>query len=137
MIVDFNFNLETWVRSLKIEANSEEDAINKLKQMSLENMINDSESFYIDSEMKLTDIESKIAEYDATIKVSDIKYFFDESEYDKAVIDYLIARLPKELTITIDNITDDTDLEDAINYEIFSVTGYDSHSFNFEVIEKK
>ena len=137
MIVNFNFNLEAWVRSLKIEAASVEEAQEKLFQMTLEEMINESEGFYVDSEMELTDIDSEIVEYDATVKVSNIEYAFDEDEYDPAVIDYLKVRLPKELAIALTGVTKDADIEDSIRDEIFNITNYDAATFDFEIVEKK
>lgn len=137
MIVKFDFNLEAWVRSLKIEANSEEEAYDKLMQMSLEEMINESEGFYVDSEMELTDIDSEIVEYDATVKVSNVEYDFDIDEFDPAVIEYLKVRLPKELTVTLTGVTKDADVEDAIRDEIFNITNYDVATFDFEIVEKK
>ena len=137
MIVKFDFNLEAWVRSLKIEANSEEEAYDKLMQMSLEEMINESEGFYVDSEMELTNIDSEIVEYDAIVKVSNIEYDFDVDEFDPAVIEYLKVRLPKELTVTLTGVTKDADVEDAIRDEIFNITNYDAATFDFEIVEKK
>lgn len=137
MIVKFDFNLEAWVRSLKIEANSEEEAYDKLMQMSLEEMINESEGFYVDSEMELTNIDSEIVEYDAIVKVSNIEYDFDVDEFGPAVIEYLKVRLPKELTVTLTGVTKDADVEDAIRDEIFNIANYDAATFDFEIVEKK
>lgn len=137
MIVNFNFNLEAWVRSLRIEANSVEEAKEKLFQMTLEEMVNEGDGFYADSEMELTDIESKIIEYDATVKVSNIEYAFDEDEYDPAVIDYLKVRLPKELAMELTCVDDNVDIEDYIRDEIFSITNYDASTFDFEVVALK
>ena len=39
MVVNLNFNLEAWVKSLKIEASSREDAIKKLMDMTLGEII--------------------------------------------------------------------------------------------------
>lgn len=137
MIVNFNFNLEAWVRSLRIEANSVEEAKEKLFQMTLEEMVTEGDGFYADSEMELTDIESKIIEYDATVKVSNIEYAFDEDEYDPAVIDYLKVRLPKELAMELTCVDDNVDIEDYIRDEIFSITNYDASTFDFEVVALK
>ena len=137
MIVNFNFNLEAWVRSLRIEANSVEEAKEKLFQMTLEEMVNEGDGFYADSEMELTEIESRIIEYDATVKVSNIEYAFDEDEYDPAVIDYLKVRLPKELTMELACVDDNVDIEDYIRDEIFSITDYDASTFDFEVVALK
>ena len=55
MVVNLNFNLEAWVKSLNIEATSREDAIKKLRNMTLAEIIE--EGAVVDSNLKITDID--------------------------------------------------------------------------------
>jgi hypothetical protein len=135
MIVNLNFNLEAWVKSLNIEAASEEDAIKKLMDMTLAEILE--EGAVVDSAMKFTEIETEVSEHDLVVSVSDITYDLDPEIMDVSVIEYLKGFLPTARNFTLTGITGDDDIEDSIRDEIYGETGYDAVSFNYEILEKK
>jgi hypothetical protein len=134
MIVNLNFMLEAWVRQLAIEASSEEDAIEKLKHMTLEELV---EAGAAAQNITITDISTDVPEYDLVVQVSEIEYDLDPETMDTSVIEYLKAFLPKERTLTLRGITDSDDIEDLIQDELYMDTKYDTKSFEFQIIEKK
>lgn len=136
MIVDFNFNLEAWVRSIYVEAESEEAAKDKLMTMTLHDILSD-DTISTDSDFRMTDIESKVVEYDAVVKVTDIEYDFDGEDFDAFVIERLVAALPKELTLNVRGIRKDDDIEELIGDEILGETDYYTKSFKFQILEMK
>lgn len=135
MLVNLNFSLEAWIKSLNIEAESEEAAIDTLMGMSLAEIIE--AGAVVDSTLKITDIDTEVAEYDLTVSVSDIIYDFDSETMDAPVIEYLKGILPTSRTFTLSGIVSDDDIEDSIREEIYAETGYDVADFNFKVLEKK
>jgi hypothetical protein len=135
MVFNLNCNINAWIRSIQIEASSEEEAINKLKSMSLTDLIE--EGAVCDTEVTYDNIDTDVTEYTVIAKVTDIEYDLDPEIMDTAVIEYLKNYLPKELTVTIDDVTDSDDIEDLINDAIFSQTKYDTKSFEFQILETK
>ena len=135
MLVKLNFDISAWVKELLIEADSEQDAINKLKSMSFAEMID--EGAIVDSETEIQNIDTSIASQDLTIKVSNIEYDFSAEKLDPAVIEYLKARLSKEFTVKLSGVTPDDELEELIKEEIYEVTGYDAVSLDYEILETK
>ena len=135
MIVDLDFNLAAWVKKIQIEADSEEEAINKLMGMTIEEMVNEGATF--GSDLKITEIDSFISQYDVTVEVSDIEYDFTDENIDPAVVEYLLNILPTVKTITVRGITPDDDLEEAIKDELEYITDHGVSSFKFKIIDKK
>ena len=135
MIINLNFNLGAWVKQLALEAPSEKEAITKLMGMTLAEIVE--EGALIDSDLKITEIETSIAEYTAVVQVSNIEYDFDPEIMDVSVIEYLRNFLPKELTLTLSGITDTVDLEDRIKDEIFLNMDYEVKSLEFQILEMK
>lgn len=135
MIINLDFNLGAWVKQLTLEAPSEKEAIAKLMSMTLAEIVE--EGALVHSDLKITEIETSIAEYTAVVKVSNIEYDLDPEVMDVSVIEYLKNFLPKELTLTLSGITDTTDLEDSIKDEIFLNTDYEVKSLEFQILEKK
>ena len=135
MIVNLNFSLEAWVKSLEIEANSEEAAVEKLMGMSLADIIE--ANAIVDSTLKITDIEAEVQEYDLVVSVSDITYDLDPETMDVSVIDYLKGLLPTNRTFTLSGISNDDEIEDRIRDEIYAETDYDAADFKYQVVEKK
>lgn len=135
MLIKLNFDLSAWVKELLIEANSEQDAINKLKSMSFAEIID--EKPIVDSETEIQNISTSIAAQDLTIKVSNIEYDFSAEKLDPAVIEYLKVRLSKELNVKLSGVTPNDDLEELIKEEIYEVTGYDAISLDYEILETK
>lgn len=135
MVVNLNFNLEAWVKSLNIEADSREDAIKKLMDMSLGEII--AEGAVVDSNLKITDIDTEVKEYDLVVAVSNIVYDLDPEIMDTSVIEYLKGFLPNFRTFTLSGVSSDDDIEDLIRDEIYGETNYDATSFDYKVLEKK
>lgn len=135
MIVNLDFNLNAWVKQLTLEASSEKEAIEKLMSMSLEEIVE--AGAIINSNLKISDIDTEVPEYDLVVQVSEIEYNLDPEIMDVPVIEYLKAFLPKERTLTIKGVTDSDDVEDLIRDELYLDTKYDTKSFEFQIIEKK
>ena len=135
MTVNLNFNLEAWVKSLNIEAASEEEAIRKLMDMTLVEIIE--EGAVVDSNLKITDVDTEVHEYDLVVSVSDITYDLDPEVMDTSVIEYLKGLLPTKRTFTLSGISSDDEIEDRIRDEIYGETDYDAADFKYDVLEKK
>ena len=134
MIINLNFALDAWVRQLTLEASSEEEAIEKLKNMTLEELV---EAGAVAQNITITDISTDVPEYDLVVHVSKIEYDLDPEIMDVSVIEYLKSFLPKERTLTLRGVTDTDDLEELIQDELYLDTEYDTKSFEFQIIEKK
>lgn len=135
MLVNLNFNLEAWIKSLNFEATSEEDAIKKLMSMTLAEII--AENAVVDSAMKFTEIETEVREYDLVVSVTDITYDLDPEVMDISVIEYLKGLLPTKRTFTLEGISSDDEIEDRIRDEIYGETNYDAADFKYNILEKK
>lgn len=135
MTINLNFNLEAWIKSLNIEAISEEDAIKKLMSMTLAEII--AEDAVVDSAMKFTEIETEVREYDLVVSVTDITYDLDPEVMDISVIEYLKGLLPTKRTFTLEGISSDDEIEDRIRDEIYGETDYDAVDFKYNILEKK
>ena len=135
MLVNLNFNLEAWIKSLNVEATSEEDAIKKLMSMTLAEIIE--EDAVVDSAMKFTEIETEVREYDLVVSVTDITYDLDPEVMDISVIEYLKGLLPTKRTFTLEGISSDDEIEDRIRDEIYGETDYDAADFKYNILEKK
>lgn len=135
MIVNLDFNLNAWVKQLILEASSEKEAIEKLMHMSLEEIVE--AGAIINSDLKISDIDTEVSEYDLVVQVSEIEYDLDPEIMDTSVIEYLKAFLPREHTLTIRGVMDSDDVEDLIKDELYLDTKYDTKSFEFQIIEKK
>lgn len=135
MIVNLNFNVEAWVKQLSIDAASEQDAIDKLMQMTLEEII--AEGAVINSDIKISDIDTDVASYGVVAQVLDIEYDLDPEIMDINVIEYLKGFLPKNLKVVLDDVTDSDEIEDLIKDAIYYETNYDTESFKFQILETK
>ena len=136
MIINLNFSIEAWIKQLQIEANSEQEAINKLMEMSLADIVTDRTCVEA-SELKITNIDATVEEYTLVVKVTDVEYDLDPEIMDLSVIEYLKNFLPTEYTLTLEDVSVSDDVEDLINDAIFHETNYDTKSFEFQVINKK
>ena len=134
MVINLDFNLSAWIKNLAIEASSEEEAIKKVESMSLAEIIG--EGAIVAPEMKLTDIETSIAEYTLIVEVSNLVYDLDPEIMDLSVIEYLKNYLPKNLTLTLENVTESDDVKDLIDDALLSELDYSVVSFDYKVIEK-
>lgn len=136
MTINLNFSLNAWIKELQIEAASEEAAIEKLKSMTLSEIIND-ETCFAASEVDVSDIDTEILDFDLIVEVSDVVYDFDSDSIDSKVAKYLEGILPKTFKLTLSNVKSVDEVEDMIREEIFDQTNYETADFNFKVIEKR
>lgn len=136
MIVNLSFALEAWVKELNIEATSEEEAIQKLKSMTLSEIVND-ETFFASSSVKISDIALEVVEYTAVVDVTNVVYDFDKDELKPEVADYLTGILPSSFKFTLTSVDDPDYVDDKIREEIFAQTNYEALSFNYEILELK
>lgn len=135
MVVNLNFNLEAWVKSLSVTAESEEAAVDQLRSMTLADIIKSGAT--VDTDVKFTEIETSIESYDLDVKVTNIKWDLDPEIMDYSVIEYLKNFLPSELKLTIEEVSEDANVEDIVKDAIFYETDYDAESFDFEILKKK
>ena len=139
MIVKVDFNLSTWVKELLIEADSEADALNKVREMTTRELITEliNTEAIIDSNWDISDARTEVVERDVTVKASNIEYDFTYEKLDPAVIEYLKVRLPKEMTVRISGVAPDDDIEDFVRDEILTRTNYEVDTLDYEIIKIK
>ena len=138
MIVKFNFNLEAWIEGVEIEADSEEEAKEKLYRMNAQELI---EAGYVNTS-DVDDVESEVIEKTLRVRAFDIEYDIEEDDYeDKEDYIKIINSLPTELEV---EITVDKDLakyhldeEDLIADEITLETNRLVKNFKYTVLEEK
>lgn len=138
MIVKFNFNLEAWIEGVEIEADSEEEAKEKLYRMNAQELI---EAGYVNTS-DVDDVESEVIEKTLRVRAFDIEYDIEEDDYeDKEEYIQTINSLPTELEV---EITVDKDLakyhldeEDLIADEITLETNRLVKTFKYTILEEK
>jgi len=133
MKVRFNFNLETWIRGVEVEADSYDNALEELYKMSLTDFL---ESGYED-ETSITDIDGDVIEKNLKVKVYDIEYDIEEDDFeDPEEYIQLINSLPEELTVDVLIQVGDYSEELAIAEEITYKTDYEVKDFKYVIIEE-
>ena len=138
MKVRFNFNLEAWIDGVEIEANSEEEAREKLYQMTFRDLVEEG----YDRNSTISEVEGEIIEKTLKVRVFNIDYDIEEDDYeDKEEYIQIINSLPTELEV---EITVDEDLpkyhldeEDLIADEITMKTDWLVKNFNYTILEEK
>ena len=138
MIVKFNFNLEAWIEGVEIEADSEEEAKEKLYRMNAQELI---EAGYVNTS-DVDDVEGEVIEKTLRVRAFDIEYDIEEDDYeDKEDYIKIINSLPTELEV---EITVDKDLakyhldeEDLIADEITLETNHLVKTFKYTILEEK
>jgi len=142
MKVKFNFNFEAWLDGVEVEADSYDEAVNKLNGMSMEEML---ESGYI-KQSEVTQVDGTVVE--RTVRAEAYNISYDVTEYDVDVTDEdtdedverkindVLSTLPDKVTVEVD-VSDDDDLEEAIADEITNKTDWLVKDFKFRIIEEK
>jgi hypothetical protein len=132
MKVKFDFNLQAWIQDVEIEADSIEEAENKLYGMTVQELI---EAGYIHTS-DLYDVEGEIVEQDYKVKVYNIQ--FDPED----ILEYGMDKdLPEEddvLEFTFKDIRTDRkydELQGYIDDELFSMFRMFPANFDFHIIE--
>lgn len=124
MIVEFDFNLEMWVRNLQIEANSIEEAEEKLHKMTLEELISEGATV---KQMDMTDITTEIKERKVKVQVGNISLEPSIFEYDTEAEKEELQRkvenqvLEFELNLKSGDLIDD-EIDSALE-EYFEISG--------------
>jgi hypothetical protein len=132
MKVKFNFNLEAWIQDVEIEADSMEEAENKLYGMTVQELI---EAGYVHTS-DLDDVEGEIVEQDYKVKVYNIE--FDPED----ILEYGMDKdLPEEddvLEFTFKDIRTDgkyDELQGYIDDELFSMFRMFPTNFDYHIVE--
>ena len=132
MKVKFNFNLEAWIQDVEIEADSMEEAENKLYGMTVEELI---EAGYIHTS-DLTDVEGEIVEQDYKVKVYNIE--FDPEDILEYGMDKDLPEKEDVLEFTFKNIRTDREYEELQGYiddELYSMFKMFTTNFDFDIVK--
>lgn len=144
MKVTFDFVAQVWLRDLTIEADSIEDAKEKLSQLAAYGMFKVSEETesaievinpgYVKN-VELSDIDYAVEYSDFKVAVTNIIYepdaFQDEEDFE-AMVKYL----PTEMSLEFEDIEEDK-LTDEIDDAIWLNTGLYPANYDYKVISKK
>ena len=132
MKVKFDFNLQAWIQDVEIEADSIEEAEEKLYRMTVEELI---EAGYVHTS-DLFDVEGEIVEQDYKVKVYNIKFEPED------ILEYGMDKdLPEEddiLEFTFKDIRTDRkydELQGYIDDELFSMFRMFPADFDFHIVE--
>ena len=132
MKVKFNFNLEAWIQDVEIEADSMEEAENKLYGMTVQELI---EEGYIHTS-DLTDVEGEIVEQNYKVKVYNIE--FEPEDILEFGMD---QELPDENTVLefeFKGIRTDREYDELQGYiddELYSRFRMFPTNFDFDIVE--
>lgn len=135
MLVNLDFNLKGWIKGFILEAASEQEAVDKLMSMTLQDII-ENDSISADAEVDISDVDTTILETTVTAEVSDIQYDLSQENMDQAVIDYLLAKLPTSMTVTVEGVKATDDEYTAIRDELSDKTMQDIQDFKYKVINR-
>ena len=138
MIVKFNFNLEAWIEGVEIEADSEEEAKEKLYRMNAQELI---EAGYVNTS-DVDDVEGEVIEKTLRVRAFDIEYDIEEDDYDDKeeyiqIINSLPTELEVEITVDKDLAKYHLDEEDLIADEITLETNSLVKTFKYTILEEK
>lgn len=132
MKIKFDFNLQAWIQDVEIEADSMEEAENKLYGMTVQELI---EAGYIHTS-DLYDVEGEIVEQDYKVKVYNIQFEPED------ILEYGMDKdLPKEddiLEFTFKDIRTDREYDELQGYiddELFSMFRMFPANFDFHIVE--
>lgn len=124
----FDFNLQAWVRFLEIEADSYEEAVNKLLKKDVSELI----ELGSVQDSDLDDIDVEILEADYKVRVFDI-------EWEDEEVAELLELLPKyvnEMTVKDIDVSDEYDnIKREIQDQLEIQYDRDVIYFDFEIIE--
>jgi translation initiation factor 2 beta subunit (eIF-2beta)/eIF-5 len=134
MKVNFDFELRAWIAGVEIEADSYEEALEKLYMMTFAEIVE--EGFEKDSE--ISDIDGIITEKIVKVKAYDIEYDIEEDDFENPE-DYmsLINSLPSELNVEVTVNPREDIIEELIADEILFETDKFVKDFKYIIIEEK
>ncbi len=132
MKVKFNFNLNAWINSVEIEADSEEQAKEILFGMPFSELI---EEGYC-KDFSIADLEAEVIERTVKVKVYDITYSIEEDDYESPEeYNQIVNSLPDSLVLTV-VLSPEDDLEETIADEITYETNWLVENFRFMILEE-
>lgn len=111
MKFSLDFSVNAWIQDVEIEAKDEKEALDKLSQMSLKDILD--EGFVKDFDISAKDFEATVIEKTVTVECYDITY----DPYDVEEKDLNLAYLPTKMLIEFDVDADD-DLDDLVMAEL-------------------
>lgn len=132
MKVKFNFNLEAWIQDVEIEADSIEEAENKLYGMTVQELI---EAGYVHTS-DLDDVEGEIVEQDYKVKVYNIE--FEPEDILEYGMDKDLPEKDTVLEFTFKDIRSDNEYDELHGYiddELFSMFRMFPTNFDFDIVE--
>lgn len=135
MLVNLDFRLKGWIKGFILEASSEQEAVDKLMSMTLQEII-ENDSISADAEVDISDVDTTVLETTVTAEVSEIQYDLSQENMDQAVIDYLLAKLPTSMTVTVEGVKVTDDEYAAIRNELSDKTMQDIRDFKYKVINR-
>ena len=132
MKVKFDFNLQAWIQDVEIEADSIEEAEEKLYRMTVAELI---EAGYIHTS-DLDDVESEIVEQDYKVKVYNIE--FDPEDVLEYGMDKDLPEKDTVLEFTFKDIRTDREYEELQGYiddELYSMFNMFTTNFDFDIVK--
>lgn len=132
MKVKFNFNLEAWIQDVEIEADSMEEAENKLYGMTVQELI---EAGYVHTS-DLNDVEGEIVEQDYKVKVYNIE--FDPEDILDRGMELDLPEKEDILEFTFKDIRVEkelSELQDYIDDELYMMFRMFPTNFDFDIVE--
>ena len=131
----FDFNVDAWIQDVEIDAATEEEAITKLGNMPLSELI--SEGYVKDFSISKEGFDVEVTERTVIARCYDLSY----DPEDVAESEFSEDDLPKEFTVTVEYVEKDDDLEELLGSELDSLV-YDDYGifptgFKFDVLEEK
>ena len=113
MKFNLDFSVNALIQDVEIEAKDEKEALDKLSQMSLKDILD--EGFVKDFDIPAKDFDAEVIEKTVTVECYDITY----DPYDVEEKDLNLADLPTKMLIEFDATRDDT-LDDLVMAELES-----------------
>lgn len=136
MLVEFDFNLEMWVRNLQIEANSVEEAEAKMRKMTLEELIAEGATV---KQMEITDVTTEIKERKVKVQVGNISLEPSFFEYDTEAEKEELQRKVENHVLEFEfNLKDGDFLDDEIDSaleEYFEISG--TYRYTYRELESE
>ena len=129
-----DFSAQIWLSDVLVEnAKNKDDIINKLKEMTLEEMLEHGMvkdiQFNDDIDVTITDVEQKINVYNIDWDLSDV----NSSEK----IDEVLKSLPEKLEVTVRYNPSTQDVTDYIDEELELAAEYPVLKYDYEIVETK
>lgn len=136
MLFKANFNYQAWIKELPIEAEDEDEAMEKLRKMTLEEICECVTNEYIDEgyvkDSAIDDVDLKQSEWKTKVRVYEVEFLDDDGNelHPEGAEPYYY--------LTLDT-TDKDDLEDLITDELADELDLDPaeiRHFKYDVIKE-